>query len=143
MKNFKWAVFVILTLSLLQLGMGRREGQYDEEARAAERQEKLARKAEKRDNGNPVKNFFTGIKQATVDNTRDIVSETSEGVRESPIEGTVDGVNRGSEKVLDNTVSGVSKVATLGYGEVRNYEISEPEKGTDDTTKIKIKIPGT
>lgn len=142
MKNLKWLAFFVLTLSLLQLGMAHREGQYDEEAREAERQEKLQEKAEHKERGNPIKNFFGGVKQATYDSASGLVSESGQGVRESPVEGTVEGVNR-TEKALDNTVRGASKVATLGYGEVTKYEIREPEKGSDDTTKIKIKIPGT
>jgi hypothetical protein len=134
MKNFRWLVFFILTLSLLQLGMGRREGQYDEEAREAERQERLLRKAEKKERGNPLRNMAGGVKQATYDSTTDLVSESTEGV---------EGVNRGTGKVLDNTVKGVSKVASLGFSEVENYEVSEPEKGSDEPTKIKFKIPGT
>lgn len=143
MKNFKFLVLFFLTLSLLQLGMGRREGQYDEEARAMEHQEREMRKLEKKERGNPLKNIAGGVKQATYDNATDLVSESSQGAAEGPINGTVEGVNRGTGKVLDNTVRGVSKVATLGFGEVENYEVSEPEKGTDDTTKIKFKIPGT
>ncbi len=143
MKNLKWVVFAVLTLSSLQLGMASRSGQYDEEAREMERQEKAARRAEKKERGNPVKNIASGVKQVTYDNAADIVSESGQGAAESPINGTVEGVNRGAEKALDNTVKGASKIATLGFGGVEHYEVSEPEKGTDDTTKIKFKIPGT
>ncbi len=88
--------------------------------------------------------MFSGVKQATVDSTTGLISDTTEGTREdAAVVGTLEGARKGSEKVLDNTVKGVSKVATLGYGEVKNYEIQEPEKGKDEPTKIRIKIPGT
>ena len=142
MKNLNRIALLLITLSLLQLGMGHRDAQYDEEAREAERQERLQHQGEKKSR-NPLKNFFGGVKQATVDSTSDLVTETSEGVSGTSVNSTVEGVNRGAEKVLDNTVKGASKVATFGYGEVQNYEVKEPEKGSDDTTKIRIKIPGT
>lgn len=134
---------LLLTLALLQLGMGRREGQYDEEARELERQEKILRKAEKRERGNPVRNIAGGFKQATYDSTADLISETEEATEENAVTGALEGPRRGSEKILDNTVKGAVKVATLGYGSVDSYEVAEPKKGSDEPTKIKIKIPGT
>lgn len=124
------------------MGMGRREGQYDEEAREYERQEKALNKAEKK-RINPLKNMAGGVKQATVDSTTDFVSETADGAKEDGGLGTFEGVREGSGKVLDNTVQGAYKVATLGYGDEAKYEVQEPEKGSDETTKIKFKIPGT
>ena len=47
---------------------------------------------------------------------------------------------RGTQSLLDNTVKGAVKVATLGYGEVESYEVQEPEKGSGDPTKIKLKF---
>ena len=137
------AAIIVLTSLFLQTGMSRR-GQYDEEARAQERLEKEQRRTEKHVHTNPFKNMAGGVKQATVDSAAGFVSETTEGTKDNPaVVGTLEGARQGSEKVLDNTVRGVSRVATLGYGEVKNYEIEEPEKGKDDPTKIKIKIPGT
>ena len=139
------AVIFVLSSLALQTGMSRR-GEYDEEARAQERMEKEQRKAEKRgeSRGNPLKNMAGGVKQATVDSAAGFVSDTTEGTKEdAAVVGTLEGARKGTEKVLDNTVKGVSKVATLGYGEVKNYEVQEPEKGSDEPTKIKIKIPGT
>ncbi len=139
--NLKSLVLLTAILSLFQLAMGSR-GQYDEEAREAEKLAKIEQKLNK-ESQNPIKRFAGGVKQATVDNTTDLISETAEGTREASVNGTVEGVNRGSQKVLDNTVKGVAKVATLGYGEVDNYEVVEPAKDSDETTTIKIKIPGT
>lgn len=142
MKNFRVLLVVLTALSLLQMGMGRREGQYDEEAREIERQEKALNKAEKK-RVNPLKNMAGGVKQATYDSAEDLVTDTAEGVKEDNGLGTLEGARTGSGKILDNTVQGAFKVATLGYGENANYEVKEPEKGSDETTKIKFKIPGT
>lgn len=142
MKNFRVLLVLLTVLSLIQLGMGHREGQYDEEAREAERQEKSLQKAEKK-NGNNFKNIANGVKQATVDSTTGFISETSEHATEDAGAGTLEGARQGTGKVLDNAVRGAFKVATLGYGDTGNYEVKEPEKGSDDTTKIKFKIPGT
>ena len=139
----KWVVlFLMITLSLFQLGMGHREGQYDEEAREEERQEKLAKKAEKAagEERHPVKNFAGGVKQATLDSTAGLLEETSQGAAEAPVTGTLEGVRQGSEKVLDNTVKGAVKVATLGYGHVDHYEVEEPKKNSEEPTKIKLKF---
>ena len=134
------ATVLVLSSALLQTGMSRR-GEYDEEARAQERAEKEQRKAEKQGHGNPLKNIAGGVKQATVDSTSGLISDTTEGTRnDAPVAGTLEGARQGTEKVLDNTVKGVSKIATLGYGEVTHYEVQEPEKGKDEPTKIKIKF---
>lgn len=139
-----FAVALVLSSLVLQTGMSRR-GEYDEEAREQERLEKQQRKAEKQaGHTNPLKNMAGGVKQATVDSAAGFVSDTTQGTKEdAAVVGTLEGARKGSEKVLDNTIRGVSKVATLGYGEVKNYEIEEPETGKDEPTKIKIKIPGT
>ena len=140
---FPVALLLVLSSLFLQTGMSRR-GEYDEEARAQERIEKEQRRAEKHGHTNPFKNMAGGVKQATVDSAAGFVSDTTEGTKENAaVVGTLEGARQGSEKILDNTVKGVSKVATLGYGEVKSYEIQEPESGKDEPTKIKIKIPGT
>jgi hypothetical protein len=138
-----WLFYSLLSIAILsQVGMASR-GQYDEEARAQERMEKEARKEAKR-SGNPVGNMARGVKQATVDSTAGFVSETADGTMEDkPVVGTLEGVSRGTERALDNTVKGAYKVATLGYGGDPSYTVEEPEAGTDEPTKIKIKIPGT
>lgn len=142
MKNFRFLLVLLTVFSLMQLGMGNREGQYDEEAREIERREKAIQKSEKK-RVNPLKNMAGGVKQATVDSTADFVSETADGAKEDGGLGTFEGAREGSGKVLDNTVQGAYKVATLGYGDEAHYEVKEPEKGSDETTKIKFKIPGT
>ena len=91
MKKEHLLYLLIAVLSFSQLGMGKREGQYDEEARAAERQGRLHKNE---------------------------LQETKE------------------EEAVDETVEIVEEKAG-------NYEVEEPEQGTDEPTKIKIKIPGT
>lgn len=136
-------LFSLLSITLLlQFGMASK-GQYDEEAREQERLEKAAHKEAKR-SGNPITRIAGGVKQATVDSTAGFVSETAEGTtNDTPVVGTLEGARKGTEKVLDNTVKGAYKVATLGYGDDPSYSVEEPEAGTDEPTKIKIKIPGT
>ena len=85
-----------------------------------------------------------GIKKIVYEAPKDFTKETAKGVvRKPPIDNVVEGVNKGTEKLLDHTVKGAYKVATFGRGDLKSYEIEEPRKGSDDTTKIKIKIPGT
>ncbi len=133
-------VLLVFATIPLHLGMGR-HGQYDEEARETERREKSFRKQEVHERKNPVTRFAQGVKQSTVDSATGVLGQTVESTREdAPVIGTVEGVRKGSEKLLDNTVRGAVKVATLGMGEVSNYEVIEPEHGKDDTTKIRLKF---
>lgn len=91
-----------------------------------------------------VKGMAEGIKKVTYDGPKDLVKETGKEIPKKPsINNMVEGVNRGTEKLLDHTVKGAYKVATLGKGELHSYEVVEPEKGSGEPTKIKIKIPGT
>ena len=119
-------------------------GQYDEEARRQEQEERLKEKAEKAQNpssSHPVRRFAGGVKQATVDSATGLVSDTIESDEDTPpVLRTLEGARRGSEKLLDNTVRGAVKVATLGYGEVKEYKVEEPAKGSGEPTKIKIKF---
>lgn len=135
----------ILLLSFTQLGMSRDPQQYDEEAREAERQEKIRRKKGSVPSpAEAAKNFASGVKEATVDSATGLFSETAESTQEDlPVVGTLEGARQGTEAVLDSTVKGAFKVATLGYGEVDQYDVEEPEAGSGEPTKIKIKIPGT
>ena len=85
-----------------------------------------------------------GVKRVVYEGPKDFAKETvKEAAKKPPIVNVVEGVNKGTEKLLDHTLKGAYKVATLGKGELNSYEIEEPRKGSDDTTKIKIKIPGT
>ena len=132
----------LLILSLTQLGMAR-NAQYDEEARQQEKAQKQMDKSEKSGSrlAQAPKNILSGVKQATVDSTAGFISETAAETRNSaPVIGTVEGARQGTEAFLDNTVKGVSKVATLGYGEVDHIDVVEPEDNSGDTTKIKIKF---
>lgn len=145
-KKAAVVALMILTLASLQYGMARK-GIYDEEAREEERwakQEAKAAKAEGRSVLPQPGRMVEGVKQATVDSTTGLISETVEGTtEEAPVKGTLEGARLGTGKVLDSTLKGAVKVATLGYGELKNYEVEEPASGTDETTKIKIRIPGT
>lgn len=86
----------------------------------------------------------SGVKKVAYEGPKDFVKETVKEVPKKPsIGNVVEGVNKGTEKLLDHTVKGAYKVATFGKGDLESYEIEEPRKGSDDTTKIKIKIPGT
>ena len=131
----------VVLLASTHLGMAR-HGQYDEEAREAERQEKAAaKKYEAPSPAEAAKNFVGGIKQATVDSAAGLVSDTVDATKNgAPVVGTLEGTREGSSAVLDNTVKGAAKIATLGYGKVDHYEVEDPKAGTDDTTKIKIKF---
>jgi len=140
-KNTLFILVVLIALGAGLTGMSRR-GQYDEEAREAERIEKTLRKEEKR-SVSPAQGMAAGVKEI-VSGPAGFVSETARGTASrSPVNGALEGVNDGSQKLLDNTVKGAVKVATLGFGEVHNYEVQEPEAGSGEPTKIKIKIPGT
>ncbi len=91
-----------------------------------------------------VKGFAGGVKQVTYEGPKEFTKETVSQVdKKPPIVAMVEGVNNGTQKLLDNTVKGAYKVATLGKGDLKSYEIEEPKKGSDETTKIKISLPGT
>jgi hypothetical protein len=138
--------YLIISLSFFQFAMARK-GIYDEEAREEARvakQEAKAATAEGRSVLPHPKRIAEGVKEATVDSTTGLVSETVEATaEEAPVKGTLEGARLGTGKVLDSTLKGAVKVATLGYGELKNYEVEEPESGSGEPTKIKIRIPGT
>ena len=94
--------------------------------------------------GSHIKSFAGGVKQVAYEGPRDLVKETATEIpKKPPIVNVVEGVNRGTKKLLDHTIKGAYKVATLGTGELQSYEVEEPEKGSDEPTKIKISLPGT
>lgn len=129
---------VIVGASALSMGMSRR-GQYDEEARLAEKEEKS-----RRNFSNPATGIAEGVKSATVDSAGGFISETADSTREgSPVIGTLEGARKGTEAILDGTVKGAVKVVTLGQADVDSYQVTEPEANTEETTKITFKIPGT
>ncbi|MDP3921551.1 MAG: hypothetical protein Q8R76_12200 [Candidatus Omnitrophota bacterium] len=137
-------IALLLTTSVVHLGMSR-NAQYDEDAREVERREQESRKlADTASRKNPAKNIATGVKEATFDSTRGFITDTAEGtLEEPPVIGTIEGARKGTEKILDGTVKGAVRVATLGFGHVDSYEVLEPEKGSEETTTIKIALPGT
>ncbi len=142
MKKTSILLLLIAFAASLQLGMAHR-GQYDEEAREAERLEKETRKSEKEARKNPLKEIGGGVKQATYGSASGLVSDTADGAADGAVAGTLEGARKGTGTVLDNTIKGTVKVATLGYGHVDHYEVEEPEAGSGEPTKIKFKIPGT
>ena len=143
MKKRPPLILMLACVSLLQLGLARNPSQNDEEARRAEQETKRSMK-ESETSENPAGRFVEGVKQVTVDSTAGFLSETAGETRSSaPVVGTLEGARKGSESILDNTVKGASKVATLGFGEVKDYDVVEPEDNSEEPTKISIKIPGT
>lgn len=131
------AILCTLVAASLSLGMGS-HGQYDEEARAIERQEKQAKKMSAESSAHPIKNVATGVKQATYDSAKGLVKETAEGTKEeTPVIGTIEGVRQGAGKALDSSIKGVAKVATLGMAE-DEYKVEEPEHGSGEPTKVKF-----
>ena len=147
MKNkAAYLVLLVILLSFFQYAMARK-GIYDEDAREEQRLAKEQAKADKaahRSITPQPKRVAEGVKQATVDSTAGLISDTLEGTaEEAPVKGTLEGARLGTGKVLDSTLKGAVKIATLGYGDLKHYEVEEPASGSGDTTKIKIKIPGT
>ena len=124
---------------ILNLGMSRR-GQYDEEARQQEKlQKQTNQESQPAEKSHPARNFASGIKEMTVDNAKDALSDTAEGtISKNPVTGTIEGVRQGTNKVIDNTIKGVKKVASLGYAKDDSYEVQEAEKGSGDAAKIKL-----
>lgn len=133
-------VTLILVLAGGALGIARR-GQYDEEAREEERIAKVNRQ-EARQEGSAAQNFAQGVKDIA-SAPGELIGHTAEGTMQKPGVGTLEGVQEGSGEMLDKAVKGTVRVATLGFGNVKSYEVEEPKAGTNETTKIKIKIPGT
>jgi len=138
--NKKSVVFVTLLAVSLNLGMGRRSDQYDEEARQQEKlQKQMTQQSPSEEKRQPLKNFATGVKELTVDNTKDALVDTAEGtISKRPVVGTLNGAQQGSSKVVDNTIKGVKKVVSLGYATDESYEIEQPQQGSGDAAKVKL-----
>ncbi|MSR77797.1 MAG: hypothetical protein EXS63_06200 [Candidatus Omnitrophica bacterium] len=138
-KHSSFLALLVVILAASHLGMARK-GQYDEEAREAERQEKNSGSNYQAPSpAEAAKNFVGGMKQATVGSATGLVSDTIETTRKKTITSGNATLHEGDSAVLDNTVKGVAKVATLGYGQVNHYEVEDPKAGTNETSKIKIK----
>ena len=136
----KKGFFVLLALlAATQIGMAR-SGQYDEEARQEEKiQKQIVEDTKAVQKSYPAKNFATGVKEMTVDNAKDALSDTAGGtLSKNPVAGTLEGARQGTDKVIDNTIKGVKKVASLGYAKDDSYEVQEAEKGSGDAAKIKL-----
>lgn len=138
-KYFTALTLLILITASLNLGMSRR-GQYDEDARTQEKaQKQLDKENAVPEERHPAKNFATGVKEMTVDNAKDALTDTAEGtISKHPITGTIEGVRQGGDKVIDNTIKGVKKVVSLGYAKDDSYEVEEPKEKSGDAAKIKL-----
>ena len=134
-------IFVILVLisAAAHLGMAR-SGQYDEEARQEEHiQKQIDKQSQVPEERHAAKNFATGVKQMTVDNAKDALSDTAGGtISKNPVAGTLEGARVGGDKVIDNTIKGVKKVVSFGYAKDDSYEVQEAEKGSGEAAKIKL-----
>lgn len=134
-------ILLLLTLAALTMGMARR-GEYDYEAREEEQIAKRNQREEPRSQS-AARGFASGVKEIATGPAH-MLSETAQGTAgDKSVDGAIGAVNTGSERLLDNTIKGTVKVATLGFGNLKSYEIEEPESGSGEPTKIKIKIPGT
>jgi len=136
----RWAL-ILLALAAMSFGMARR-GEYDYEAREEARIARIKHK-DADHSQSAAQNFASGIRDVA-SGPAQLLSETAQGTAsEKSVDGALEGANAGSERLLDSTLKGTVKVATLGFGNLKNYEVEEPKAGSGDTTKIKIKIPGT
>ena len=138
-KNLKYTVFLMIVAAALNLG-ARSSDQYDQEAREQEKaQKQLDAETQTTEPRQPMRNFASGVKEMTVDNARDALSDTAEGTtHEKPVVGTLDGAQKGGSKVIDNTIKGVKKVVSLGYAKDDSYSIEEPTDHSGDAAKIKL-----
>lgn len=140
-RNLFGMTAVLFTMTVLTMGMAR-HGEYDYEAREEAEIAKKNRQEEPRTQS-AAREFASGVKEVA-SGPAHMLSETAQGAAgDKSVDGAIDGVNAGSEQLLDSTLKGTVKVATLGFGNLKNYEIQEPEAGSGEPTKIKIKIPGT
>ena len=114
--------------------------QYDQEARNQEKiEQQIAKENAEPEEHHAAKNFAKGVKEMTVDNAKDALSDTAGGtISRNPVAGTLEGARQGSDKVIDNTIKGVKKVVSLGYAKDDSYEVQEAEKGSGDAAKIKL-----
>jgi hypothetical protein len=85
----------------------------------------------------PVKGVASGVKEVA-SGTKEIVAETVEETTSGPpIVGTMKGIGKGAEAALDSTVKGAYKVATLGYGELKDERLKkEPPKRQEDYDRV-------
>lgn len=132
---------LILSLSVMQMGMARK-GQYDDEAREAEKVEKQAAKqAGPAERKTPLKNMAKGVKEAAVDAPANLVSGTAEGTAtEAPLKGTIDGAREGSGMAMDSAVKGMVRVATLGLADPKKVDVEEPSADSNEYTKFRVNL---
>ena len=135
----KILVALVLVIAAANFGMAR-SGQYDEDAREQEKiQKQVDKETQVPEKRHAAKNFATGVKEMTVDNAKDALSDTAGGtISKNPVAGTLEGARQGGDKVIDNTIKGVKKVVSLGYAKDDSYEVQEAEKGSGDAAKIKL-----
>jgi hypothetical protein len=135
----KILIALVLVIAAANFGMAR-SGQYDEDAREQEKiQKQVDKETQVPEKRHPAKNFATGVKEMTVDNAKDALSDTAGGtISKNPVTGTLEGARQGGDKVIDNTIKGVKKVVSLGYAKDDSYEVQEAEKGSGEAAKIKL-----
>src|SRR5512140_169081 len=101
MRKNTW-IIAFLVLCFIQLGMGRRQGQYDEEARAQEKAAKAADKYKAPSPSEAAKRFAEGVKEVTYDGPKTLVSETVDSVKNKNSSSQTEA----EHPVLDHTVKG-------------------------------------
>ena len=135
----QFLVILMIMIAAVNFGMASRSGQYDEEARLQEQAQKQSDRSLPSEESHPAKNFAAGVKEMTVDNAKDALSDTAGGtISRNPVAGTLEGARQGGDKVIDNTIKGAKKVVSLGFAKDDSYEVQEAEKGTGDAAKIKL-----
>jgi hypothetical protein len=124
-----------LVLALSHVAMAR-HGQYDEEAREAE---KSPHRTEMSGVRKAARGITSGVKEATVDSTTGLLSDTAEATKKDPpVLGTLEGARAGGAKAVEHAVKGAFKVATLGYADTDKMQVEQPKANTDEVTKFKI-----
>ncbi len=113
MKKNSYVILLIIALSLAHFAMGRNRGaQYDTETP----QETALQETDTQDG-------------STTD------QEAKEKAHKAPVQ-----PSKVEESFLGRFLHGFVKVITFGQADVKDYEVVEPEKGTTDTSKIKLKF---
>jgi len=134
-KQNNLVISLALVLAFSHFAMAS-HAQYDEEAREVE---KIERQTAKSGMKNPAIGIAHGVKEATVDSTSDLISETAEAMREEPpVLGTLEGARVGGAKAVEHAVKGALKVATLGYADSEKIQVEQPKANTTEVTKYKI-----
>ncbi len=128
-KYLRMRHLMILFLAIASAGMGS-DAQYDQEARE---NEKLRRQLEE-----------SGELEAIEQTDKELEEALHEAKDESADQDDKSGLEKRltkGRKAIAGTFRGAVKAAT--FGAVEDYEVVEPAKDSEDTGRIRIKIPGT